>query len=45
MALGAVLALLPPSKRRVRRRPAELDDHARQHAPQAVTEKELEVFA
>jgi cytochrome c-type biogenesis protein CcmF len=45
MALGAVLALLPPSRRQVRRRPAELDDDARQRGPGAKTERELEVYA
>jgi cytochrome c-type biogenesis protein CcmF len=45
MALGAILALLPPSKRRVRRRPAELDDDARRRGLRLEPERELEVFA
>jgi len=40
MALGAILALMPPTRRQPRRRPAELDDAARQQ-----TKPELEVVA
>jgi cytochrome c-type biogenesis protein CcmF len=42
MALGAVIALMPASKRQVRRRPAELNDPARQRTIK--TEQQVEAL-